>query len=156
MLDVVAGIRLLTGRVAWVDFLVCMEEWVRWGGGCLDVTTAFPSRFQHNTCVLPPPSPTMPLRNRLPYLPAGDWSANVHSAYDLIQNSYEHAIRILAEEQLDPIRLNVISDGLLNQKPILEAMLEEGLPHAFIRECALRYIEALEELETSANAAQGE
>lgn len=98
----------------------------------------------------------MPLRNRLPYLPAGDWSANVHSAYDLIQNSYEHAIRILAEEQLDPIRLNVISDGLLNQKPILEAMLEDGLPHAFIRECALRYIEALEELETSANAAQGE
>ena len=99
----------------------------------------------------------MRLRNSLADLPEGQWNANVHSAYQLIQTSYQHAIKIIAEERLsDPIRLNVIASDLLDQRPYLLGLVDEGVSRAWVEECAIRFVCALEVLDEAVQSATGQ
>jgi hypothetical protein len=91
----------------------------------------------------------------LPYSPNG-WSANVLLADQLLRNAFEHTSHLLRQEDGDPIRLNLASDGLANDMvPILEQMEKEGIPHDFMHTCAHALGCLVFELRMASTAAEG-
>jgi hypothetical protein len=94
----------------------------------------------------------------LPALPHNldGWSANILVAYQLLWNAFEHALLLLRQEDGDPIRLNLSSEGLINDMvPILEQMESEGIPTNFTHGCAHLLGQLVYELRMAAMAAEG-
>jgi hypothetical protein len=93
-----------------------------------------------------------------PLLPnnPGGWSANVLDAYQCLSNTFNHALVLLRQEDGDPIRLKIASEGLANDMiPILERMEGEGIPSEFTHACAHALGPVAFELKLAAMAAEG-
>jgi hypothetical protein len=91
----------------------------------------------------------------LPHSPDG-WSANILNAYQLLRNAFEHALLLLRQEDGDSIRLNLASEGLVNDMvPILEQMEGEGMPADFTHTCAHTLGPLVYELRMAAMAVEG-
>jgi hypothetical protein len=84
------------------------------------------------------------------------WSANVLHAYQLVKGAFERAVLLLRQEDGDPIRLNLTSEGLVNDMvPILEQMEGEGVPSEFTHACAHILGPVVFELRMASMAAEG-
>jgi hypothetical protein len=61
---------------------------------------------------------------RLPPHPeGGQWSHNVQEAYHIICETYDHASRVLCQEDQDSLRLRLLSDGILRDTiPLLQEL----------------------------------
>lgn len=114
-------------------------------------------------------SHSMPLS--LPLLPeTKNWSAEIQAAYENIQHTYDHAIRVLRAEGADPTRIAFHVDAISsNALPILEALtpnasntdsdsesdeMSESLPVKWLADVAMVLgcvVSGLEHLGTTAN-----
>jgi hypothetical protein len=100
------------------------------------------------------PTEFPPLPNNKSLL--GRWSNNIQEAHHILQNNFYHGLDLIRQEGSDPVRLNHISERLVNDSvTILERMEESGVPPEFTRECANVIGPLVFELEVAALAAIG-
>jgi hypothetical protein len=89
-------------------------------------------------------------------LEEGAWSANVLHAYQILRDSYEHARRVLTQEDGDPIQLRHLADGLIhNNAPLLEGMEAEGVQRVWVLDCIDCFGPLVTELRSTAEVADG-
>ncbi|KAJ7162513.1 hypothetical protein C8R46DRAFT_1222623 [Mycena filopes] len=94
--------------------------------------------------VLPPLPP-----NNLP------WSANVRTAYRVLNDAYTRALHALRQEDSDKLRYKLLSSNIIdNFVPVLEGLQAE-VPRDWIDQCAQLLGPLVYELEVSALAAEG-
>lgn len=94
----------------------------------------------------------------LPPLPenVNGWSANVHTAYQMLGSTFAHGLRLLHQEDGEPLRLNIASEKLVNEMvPILEQLELEGVSQVFTHGCAHAMGPLACELKMAALAAEG-
>ncbi|KAG1848048.1 hypothetical protein DFJ58DRAFT_796677, partial [Suillus subalutaceus] len=110
-------------------------------------------------------SPSLSLS--LPLLPeTKNWSAEIQAAYENIQHTYDHAIRVLRADGAEPTRIAFHVDAISsNALPILEALtpdadntdsdeMSESLPVKWLADVAMVLgcvVSGLEHLGTTAN-----
>lgn len=70
--------------------------------------------------------PSLPLS--LPLLPeTKNWSTEIRAAYENVQCTYDHAIRVLQADRADPTRIAFHMDAILsNALPILKALIPDN------------------------------
>lgn len=75
----------------------------------------------------------------LPVHPNYGWSANVLYAYEMLDGFVAHSIRLLEQDDADPVQVTYYADTLEHQAlPLLEALENSGeaLPLTWLGECA--------------------
>jgi len=76
-------------------------------------------------------TPSLSLPLSLPPLPerlgiAGNWSAEIQTAYEIVQRTYNYALRVLRADGADPTRIAFHIDALSTTAlPILEALIPD-------------------------------
>jgi hypothetical protein len=103
-----------------------------------------------------------------PMLPKADvnhpWSAAVHKAYHIMSDTHSHILRVLRQEDPDPVRLNQHTSTIIyDTLPILEALETEALesrsehclPTEWLESCAVALGHLLVETMSGAETASG-
>jgi hypothetical protein len=86
----------------------------------------------------------------------GGWPANIREAHNILRNNFHRGLGLVRQEGGDPIRLNHMSEQLMNDSVrILERMEESGISHEYTRQCANVIGPLVFELEVAALAAEG-
>ena len=93
--------------------------------------------------------PNLPLRNY--------WSPNVIHAHDILKEAYQQALRLLQQEDWDPLRLRIHSDQLNHQMvPLLAALHHEIGDVNWIELCAHCLGKLVRDLEEAAHTMEGQ
>jgi len=86
--------------------------------------------------------------------PQGHWSHDIRKAHDIVSSTYDHATRILRQEDHDPLRLQTIAEKILNDSlPVLEVLDMEIRDGAWTNECAQALATTIVELRQASEAA---
>jgi hypothetical protein len=91
-----------------------------------------------------------------PPLPDNRWSHNIEQAHLIIANAYDHAYAVLQQDDGDPVRLQTLSEQIVNDAtPLLEAMYTDGVPWEWIEVATHTLGPLVFELNMAALAADG-
>ncbi|KAG0707407.1 hypothetical protein DFH29DRAFT_27139 [Suillus ampliporus] len=84
----------------------------------------------------------------------GHWSQNIRKAHDIVSDTYNHATRVLRQEDHDPLRLQIIAEKIINDSlPVLEALDSEIQDASWTDKCAEALATTVVELRQASEAA---
>ena len=98
------------------------------------------------------------LSQALPPLPPRDfWNPDICCAHEVLQDAYQHAVRLLRQEDNDPLQIRIHADHICQQiMPLLEALHCEMGDINWMMMCASMFDKLLCSLEDVALSASGQ
>ncbi|KAG8956037.1 hypothetical protein FRC03_011022 [Tulasnella sp. 419] len=97
-----------------------------------------------------PPFPDLPLCND-----GRPWSNNVQHAYQITLDAYNRALAACSSETLDPLRLEMAIENLIDIRPILVGTNYEGVPMEWLQSCATVLLSVQSDLHNAKDIADG-
>lgn len=59
-------------------------------------------------------------------------ASNIERAYRRLTSAYDHAIKLIADGECDPLRLKIAADKLAGMTPLLQGLSSVGVPAEWV------------------------